>query len=153
MTATTLELKNQGKQHLYPRAYILLGSRVAQTVLYVLGEDTYHRGPWVTGVTQIDRHTLEISIQHRGGSNIKPASKISGWEVLVDGKSVPIVEAYRHDPKTIRISLKNPLIEKAIVRYLSGAMPDVSRPVLDNSAMSLPLEEYQSEINYTAFQK
>jgi hypothetical protein len=147
LAATTLDLKNRGKQHLSPSAYILLGYRVAQTVLYALGEETYHRGPRVTDVSQIDSHTLEICLQHRGGNNITPASKISGWDVVVDGKFVPIVDAYRHDPQTIRITLENPLTEKAIIRYLFGAMPDASRPVLDNSAMSLPLEEYQSEIN------
>ena len=147
LAATTLDLKNQGKQHLSPRAYILLGSRVAQTVLYVLGEDTYHRGPWVTDVKQIDSRTLQISIKHRGGTNFTPASKISGWEVFADGESVPIVKAYRHDPQTIRIVLESPLTEKAIIRYLYGAMPDASRAVIDNSALSAPLEEFQSEIN------
>jgi hypothetical protein len=39
------------------------------------------------------------------------------------------------------------LEDKAEIRYLYGAMPDVKRPVLDNSPMSLPLEEYQAEIN------
>jgi hypothetical protein len=42
--------------------------------------------------------------------------------------------------------LENRLTSKAKIRYLYGAMPDASKPVLDNSAMALPLEEFQSEI-------
>jgi len=60
---------------------------------------------------------------------------------------VPIQEVYRHDARTIRIVTAQPLSGPASIRYLYGAMPDVKRPVMDNSPLSLPLEEYQSEIN------
>jgi hypothetical protein len=48
---------------------------------------------------------------------------------------------------TIRIELAQPVTQKPVIRYLYGAMPDANRPVVDNSAMSLPLEEAQSEVN------
>jgi hypothetical protein len=147
LAATTLDLKNHGRQHLTPNAYITLGRRVAQSILHVLGEETYHRGPKVTHVNRIDNRTIEIRIQHNGGSDFTPASGITGWEVIAKGTSVPIAKVYRHDPQTIRIRLERPLDDKAEIRYLYGAMPDVKRPVLDNSPMSLPLEEYQAEIN------
>ena len=120
---------------------------MAQTVLYILGKETYHRGPGVKGIKQIDSSTIEIAIKHNGGSDFKPVAGITGWEVIADGTSVPIAEAYRHDSQTIRIRLERPLNAKAEIRYLYGAMPDVEHPVLDNSPMSLPLEEYQAEIN------
>ena len=147
LAATTLDLKNHGRQHLTPNAYITLGRRVAQSILHVLGEETYHRGPKVTHVNRIDNRTIEIRIQHNGGSDFTPASGITGWKVIAKGTSVPIAKVYRHDPQTIRIRLERPLDDKAEIRYLYGAMPDVKRPVLDNSPMSLPLEEYQAEIN------
>ena len=144
LAATTLDLENYGRQHLTPDAYITMGRRVAQTVLHILNEETYHRGPWVSSVERIDNHTLEIRINHRGGTDFTPASGITGWEVLMNGEPLPIAEVYRPDPQTIRIILENPLVDKAMIRYLYGAMPDASRPVLDNSALALPLEEYQS---------
>ena len=147
LAATTLDLKNHGRQHLTPMAYISMGKRVAQTVLYVLGEETYHRGPSVAGAMQIDSYTLEIAIQHNGGSDFRPANGITGWEVIANGVSIPIASVYRHEPQTIRIRLEHALAGKAQLRYLYGAMPDVKNPVLDNSPLSLPLEEYQSDIN------
>jgi hypothetical protein len=147
LAATTLDLKNHGRQHLTPKAYISMGNRVAQTVLYVLGKETYHRGPSVTNVKQIGNATLEITIKHNGGSDFTPATGITGWEVIANGASVPISKVYRHDPQTIRILLERPLDDKAQIRYLYGAMPDAKRPVLDNSPMSLPLEEFQADIN------
>ena len=147
LAATTLDLKNHGRQHLTPKAYITLGRRIAQSILHVLGEETYHRGPKVTDVNRIDSRTIEIRIQHNGGSDFTPASGITGWEVIAKGTPVPITKVYRHDPQTIRIRLERPLDDRAEIRYLYGAMPDVKRPVLDNSPMSLPLEEYQAEIN------
>jgi hypothetical protein len=147
LSATTLDLKNHGRQHLTAKAYIALGHRVAQSILHLLGQETYHRGPSVTHVAQIDSRTIEIRIQHNGGSDFTPASGITGWEVIARGAPVPVTDVYRHDPRTIRIRLARPLNDKAQIRYLYGAMPDVRHPVLDNSPMSLPLEEYQAEIN------
>jgi hypothetical protein len=147
LAATTLDLKNHGRQHLTPKAYISMGKRVAQTVLYVLGTETYHRGPGVRNIRQIDDNTLEISIKHNGGNDFKPATGITGWEVIANGTSVPIKKVYRHDPQTIRIRLEHPLDDKAQIRYLYGAMPDAKNPVIDNSPLSLPLEEFQADID------
>jgi hypothetical protein len=147
LAATTLDLKNHGRQHLTPEAYISMGNRVAQTVLYVLGKETYYRGPNVTSIKQIDNSTIEIAIKHNGGSDFKPAAGITGWEVIANGISIPIGKVYRYDPQTLRILLERPLNDKAQIRYLYGAMPDAKNPVLDNSPLSLPLEEFKSDIN------
>jgi hypothetical protein len=146
MAAMTLDLKNKGKQHLSPDAYITMGRRVAQTVLSILGEEKYFRGPEVVEVKRIDNRTIDARIKHRGGTDFTPDSGISGWEILANEIPIPIAEAYRHDPQTIRIILESPFTGKAMIRYLYGAMPDASKTVHDNSAMYLPLEEYQSEI-------
>jgi len=145
LAATTLDLKNQGKQHLSPEAYITMGRRVAHTVLYILGEEEYYRGPEVAGAMRIDDRTIDVRLNHRGGTDFTPDSGISGWEILANGTLVPIAEVYRHDPQTIKIMLKKPLTGMATIRYLYGAMPDASNPVLDNSPMRLPLDEYQAE--------
>ena len=146
VAATTLDLKNQGKQHLTPDAYVTMGRRVAQTVLFILGEEEYYRGPEVAEVMRLDDRAIDVRIKHRGGIDFTPDSGISGWEVLANESQIPIAEVYRNDPQTIRIFLKKPLTEKVTIRYLYGAMPDASSPVLDNSPMRLPLEEYQSQI-------
>ena len=148
LAATTLDLENHGKQHLAPKAYTSLGRRVAQTVFYILGEEEYHRGPEVAEVRPINIKTLDIKIRHRGGTDFTPLSEIAGWEVLAKESPLSIAEVFRHDPQTIRIVLDRPLTGKQEIRYLYGAMPDASNPVLDNSALSLPLEEYQSEVNW-----
>ena len=147
LAATTLDLKNHGRQHLTPKAYITLARRVSQSILHLLDKETYHRGPTVSDVNRINDQTIEVRIQHNAGSDFTPDSEITGWEVIARGVSVPITNVYRHDPQTIRIDLAHPLNDKAQIRYLYGAMPDVKRPVLDNSPMALPLEEYQAEIN------
>ena len=147
LAATTLDLENHGRQHLKPQAYISMGNRVAQAVLHIVGKEEYHRGPQVVHTRQIDDRTVEIKIQHNGGNDIKPASGISGWEIIANGEQIPIQEVYRHDAQTIRIVTQHPITEQASIRYLYGAMPDVNYPVLDNSPLSLPLEEYQSQIN------
>ena len=140
--ATTLDLENHGRQHLAPDAYTTLGLRVAQTVLYILGKEKYYRGPRVTAVNSVDSRTLDVTIQHRGGTDFTPVSRIAGWEVLAGETLLPVSKVYRRDAETIRIILKNALACDPKIRYLYGAMPDTTRPVLDNSALALPLEEY-----------
>ncbi len=147
LAATTLDLKNHGRQHLTPKAYIVMGQRVAQAVLHIVGKEAYHRGPRVVGARRIDDTTVEIKIQHNGGNDFMPLTGISGWEIITDGRPVAIKEVYRHDARTIRIVAGQTLSGQASIHYLYGAMPDVKYPVLDNSPLSLPLEEYQSEIN------
>jgi len=142
LAATTLDLENHGRQHLAPSAYTTLGLRVAQTVLYILGKESYYRGPWVTAANRIDSRTLDVTIRHRGGTDFIPISGIAGWQVLAGETPLPVSEVYRRDAETIRITLKNTFAGTVKVRYLYGAMPDTARPVLDNSNMSLPLEEY-----------
>jgi hypothetical protein len=146
LAATTLDLKNQGKQHLSPEAYITMGRRVAHTVLYILGEEEYYRGPTVAWAKRMNERTIDVRLNHRGGTDFTPDSGISGWELLANSALVPIAEVYRHDPQTIKIVLKKPVSGIATIRYLYGAMPDASNSVLDNSPMRLPLEEYQSAI-------
>jgi hypothetical protein len=147
LAATTLDLRNHGRQHLTPKAYIAMGQRVAQAVLYIAGKEPYHRGPQVVDSRRIDDYTVEIKIQHHGGNDFVPSSNISGWEIIANGRPVKIQKVYRHDASTIRIVTEHPFTGRASIRYLYGAMPDVKHPVLDNSPLSLPLEEYQSEIN------
>jgi hypothetical protein len=147
LAATTLDLKNQGRQHLSTKAYLKMGYRVAQTVLFILGEETYHRGPAIAEARQIDPRTIDVKIEHRGGTNINPASKLTGWEVLANDIPVPLTNVFRYDPQTIRIVLEQPLAIRPRIRYLYGAMPDATHPVVDNSPMSLPLEEGQSVVN------
>ena len=147
LAATTLDLKNQGRQHLADGAYLSMGYRVAQTVLFVVGEETYHRGPFIAGIRQIDSQTIDVNIEHRGGTDILPDSDLTGWEVLENGIPMPLTRVFRHDPQTIRIELERPVTKKALIRYLYGALPDTARPVFDNSAMALPLEEGQFEVN------
>ena len=147
LAATTLDLQNRGRQHLAAGAYLKMGYRVAQTVLFILGEETYYRGPVITGAKQIDSRTIDVRIEHHGGTDFTPRSEMTGWEVLANDTSVPLTKVFRHDPQTIRIVLERPLAQKIMIRYLYGAMPHATRPVVDNSAMPLPLEEGQSEVN------
>ena len=142
LAATTLDLENKGRQHLSAGAYTTLGRRVAQTVLYILKKEKYYRGPSIAAATRVDPRTIDMTIQHRGGTDFTPAFGITGWEVLMGETSLPVSKIYRYDAKTIRIVLKNALSEEVKVRYLYGAMPDAANPVRDNSTMVLPLEEY-----------
>ncbi len=147
LAATTLDLKNQGKQHLAPEAYTVMGHRVAQTILYVLGLEDYYRGPRVASIEVVGEQVLDAALAHEGGDDIRPAAGITGWEVVDDRGSAPIHKVERHDPRTIRIFLERPLALPAEVRYLYGARPDTRRPTMDNATLNLPLEAFRGTLD------
>ena len=146
LAATTLDLKNLGKQHLTPEAYTTMGNRVAQTVLYILGRETFYRGPRVAAVRPNGERVLEVSLRHQGGTDVLPATGITGWEVIDAAGAVPIQNVFRHDSRTIRIRLARVLQARAEVRYLYGAMPDVRRVLRDNASPGLPLEAFRGGV-------
>jgi SGNH hydrolase-like domain, acetyltransferase AlgX/Carbohydrate esterase, sialic acid-specific acetylesterase len=146
LAATTLDLKNLGRQHLAPAAYATLGLRAAQTVLFLLDEARYYRGPAVAGARKVNDARIDIRLLQRGGNDFGPPAGITGWQVLSGAASVPIADVVRMDPRTIRIRLAMPAPGPVRLRYLFGAMPDARRPVRDNSSLELPLEPYEQVI-------
>lgn len=146
LAATTMDLKNLGRQHLAPEAYTTLGLRCAQTVLYLLGEETYYRGPSVVGGFKTDPRTIEVRLLHRGGNDFQPVSDITGWQVMHEREKIPIEQISRVDSRTLHIRLTNPVSGPLKISYLYGAMPDTQHPIRDNSAMELPLEPYEQMI-------
>ncbi len=146
LSATSIDLENMGRQHLSPSAYTTLGLRVAQTVLYLLGEESYYRGPSVFGAILVDDTTIDVRISHRGGSDFTPQRAISGWQVIGDGSTQPIAGVTRKGNTEIRIIMERSLDGPVTIRYLYGAMPDTDRSAHDNSPMELPLEPVEIEI-------
>lgn len=146
MAATTLDLKNLGRQHLAPEAYTTLGLRVSQTILFLLGEETYYRGPSVLDVYRTDPHTIEVRLMHRGGNDFGPESNITGWQVMHESEKISIEKVSRVDARTLRINLTEAAPGPLKVSYLCGAMPDTRHPVRDNSPIKLPLEPFEQVI-------
>ncbi|MCP4745913.1 MAG: hypothetical protein GY874_07185 [Desulfobacteraceae bacterium] len=143
LAAHSLDLSNLGRQHLAPEAYIELGLRTAQAVLYLMNEANYYQGPKIAEACRVSDDKIDITLNHRGGTDFAPDTGISGFEILQEKKSLPIFSVQRHNCRTIRILLKEPAAGSLKVRYLYGAMPGTSRPVRDNSPLELPLEPFQ----------
>ncbi|MBL0714430.1 MAG: hypothetical protein JJV98_12090 [Desulfosarcina sp.] len=147
LAATTLDLKNRGKQHLAPQAYTTMGNRVAQTVLYVLGLEDFYRGPRVATVRQSGELALDVTLRHSGGTDITPETGITGWEIIDAAGAAPIQKVFRQAPRTIRILLGRALQGQAEVRYLYGARPDARRALRDNASPRLPLEAFRGGVS------
>ena len=144
LAAVTLDLQNQGHQHLTPEAYAKLGRRTAQTVLYLLGKADYYRGPSVTQAQKVTDRIIDLQLILRGGNDIEPAEGLTGFQVLGPDRSpVELSRIERMTPSSIRIHLAQATPEARRVTYLYGAMPDSQGAVHDNSALRLPLEPFE----------
>jgi hypothetical protein len=142
LAALSIDLENRGRQHLTPASYSTLGVRTAQTILYLLGKRSYHRGPVITAVTHVSAREIDVTLSHRGGTDFTPVTDITGFEVISGDKPLPIAGVHRIDGSTIRIALKADADLNFIVRYLYGAYPNTANPVRDNTDLRLPLEPY-----------
>ncbi|WP_170302167.1 sialate O-acetylesterase [Desulfosarcina widdelii] len=148
LAAISMDLENRGRQHLTAASYTTLGIRTAQTILYLLDKVPYHRGPFVRNVTRPSAQTIDIEIEHRGGTDFTPWTDITGFEVLVDGQQQAIDSVSRQNGHTIRIELEEQVPRTIRVRYLYGAHPDTDHPVRDNSDLRLPLEPFSINTRY-----
>lgn len=142
LAAVSMDLENRGRQHLAAASYTTLGIRTAQTILYLLDKVPYHRGPSVRSGTRSSARSIDIEIEHRGGTDFTPWTKITGFEVLVDGQPQPIASVSRKNGHTIRIELEDRVPGPVQVRYLYGAHPNTANPMHDNSDLRLPLEPF-----------
>lgn len=142
LAATSIDLKNHGRQHLVPEAYTTLGLRTAQTILFLAGKADYYRGPTVSTVTRASPTAIDITIRHRGGNDFTPATGITGFSVVSGDEVLPVSDARRRGPETIRLDMEHPLPPDFHVRYLYGAHPDTSGAVHDNTALHLPLDPF-----------
>lgn len=126
--------------HLTPAGYTIHGQRMAQTVLYILGNVSYYRGPQIASAALADTSTIDISITHSGGTTFNPTSGITGFEIFDDGVPVAISAAVRHSPTVIRLTLGAAVTGSVTARYMYGSNPVVTGVVVDDSSLVLPLE-------------
>jgi hypothetical protein len=123
-----------------------MGERMAQAVLYILGEKTYYRGPQVTGGTEHSLTQTDVTILHGGGTDFTPTTDIVGFEVA-ENDVWETATGERINATTIRLTHSSMRGVRKI-RYLYGRNPSPSanvniidsNVVYDNTALALPLE-------------
>ena len=123
--------------------------RLAQAVLHVLldsSEYTYHRGPQLSRYEIVDATTIDVHIEHSGGTDFTPTMGIVGFEVL-EAVAGDVVEAVRYDADTIRLTVSGDTSDVTGVRYLYGGNPGglnlmdyAAEYVHDDTPLQLPLE-------------
>jgi hypothetical protein len=143
-SAIDLPLDPSAPDHYTKAGHDLLGPRIANAIGYYFGKSQYYRGPTLTSATyeSAAHDVIEVHVQHRGGTDISPASGINGFQVLDDGSPVRLGATTRKNSNTISIALEEPIAGVARVRYLYGklAVNTLSGAVHDDTNLALPLE-------------
>jgi tetratricopeptide (TPR) repeat protein len=127
------------------------GQRHAQTVLFILGKETYYRGPSLLGYNRLNETHIDVFIVHRAGTDFTPGTGINGFTVIDEGTIVPVSSAIRKDCRTISLTLKHPVSTKLIISYAYGffPFPDHQGSIHDNTPIALPLEDGFANIQMT----
>jgi hypothetical protein len=131
----------------------VIGSRLANAILYYFGQSSYYRGPSIASASFSDgnRNQVMVLLNHHGGTDITPSTGITGFDVLDNGSTVTITSATRYAANAIQLTLSASISSShtATLRYLYGMTPVVSGLVKDNSPLALPLENTTSDLTFT----
>ena len=132
MGATAMEMPRIDAWHYDTPALTVIGSRLANAIKYYFGQSTYYRGPSINSASFSDgnRNQVIVTLNHRGGTDITPATGITGFKVFDNGSSVTIQSAVRYTANSVRLTLSSSISSGHTVtlRYLYGMTPNVSRP-------------------------
>ena len=153
MGATAMDLPRIDTWHYDTAALTVIGSRLANAIKYSFGRSTYYRGPSINSASFSDgsRNQVIVALDHRGGTDITPASGITGFEVFDNGSGVALQSAARAASDAVRLTLSRSISSGHTVtlRYLYGTTPTVSGLVKDDSPLALPLENTTGSVTVT----
>lgn len=150
MAATAMDQPRMDQVHYTVQGLNVIGERMAQAIKYYLGAASYYRGPFINSAFFSDgnRNQVIVTLNHRGGTDLTPASGITDFTVLDNGASVAIQSASRSAANAVQLTLSRSISSghTATLRYLYGQNPDVSGLVKDNSSLTLPLENTTTDL-------
>lgn len=129
--------------HYSNAAYITHGQRAAQAPLDILGEETYHQGPAISSWSRSGT-SVTVNLTHRGGTDFTPTTGITGFRFTDGGTPITINSAVRTNATTITLTLASTPSGAEQLDYAYGANPTISSVVVDNSALTLPLENVEA---------
>ena len=144
MGATAMDLPRIDTWHYSTPGLTVIGSRLATAIKYYFSRSDFYRGPSISSASFSDgnRDQVVVTLAHRGGADITPASGITGFEVFDNGSGVTIEAAARAAADAVRLTLSRsiPSGHTVTLRYLYGTQPNVSGLVKDDCPLALPLE-------------
>lgn len=126
--------------HLDAPGFTALGTRCAQALAYALGSVSYYRGPQISSVVLVDATHYDVLIAHGNGTDFTPTNGITGFRVLDGTTPIAVTAATHQTANRVRLTLASDPAAPPTIQYGYGTQPDVSAPLRDNSALSLPLE-------------
>ena len=150
LAATAIDVDVDDTDHYLKSAHDTLGVRVANAITHHYGAANYYRGPAISSAAYADggKSSIDVHLQHRGGTDFTPTTAINGFQVLDGAMPVTLGAVVRKDASTINISLPSPIAGIATVRYLYGKLPfnTLTGAVHDNTDLQLPLEPTAQDI-------
>ena len=131
--------------HYFQNSYDTIGALIGNCIAFYYGKSKFYRGPYIKSAKlSDDRKSIDVSISHRGGSDLTPDSGITGFDVLgSSGAVLNITSVVKINPTKLRINLSASATVPSgpmSIRYLYGKSPNITGAVHDNSSLQLPLE-------------
>lgn len=98
---------------------------------------TYLRGPKIVNMQKVSSGVVDVTVQHRGSTDLVPNSTITGYKAY-DASNLELADV----AATITASNKMRVTSSGTISrltYLEGNAPDVGTPVYGNSNPQLPM--------------
>lgn len=119
------------------------GYRTAMQRLTYVADGVYagaggRRGPRITAIAYSGAR-FRVSLEHRSGNDFTPAVGSSGFTAGDATGALTVTGVTRLNATAIEVTADREIGSGAWLKHLSGNMPDVTAPTLDNGAVPLPL--------------
>ena len=107
MGATAMDLPRMDTWHYTTPALTVIGSRLANAIKYYFGRSTYYRGPSIDSAffSDANRNRVIVTLSHHGGTDITPATGITGFAVFDNGSGVTVGSAARYSSDAVLLTL------------------------------------------------
>jgi len=127
------------------------GKRYAQTLAFLLGDETGPAAWFVTSAQSISGTQTDVTVAHGNGSTFTPTSGITGFEIADGGAYESPSAAVLQNSTTIRLTHSDLGVDAKSLRYLWGSdAHDTSDIVYDNSSEPYPLCQIPTDLTVAA---
>jgi hypothetical protein len=128
------------------------GKRFAKTVSELYAKTTGYPNWHIASAATVDATHTDVTFVHGLGTDFTPTSNPSGFELSGDngGSWAAATSSARQSATVLRLTHSSVATNNnRKLRYQYGLNPDVSAPVVDNSTLSLPLDNSAGVITPT----
>lgn len=131
------DLPTSDNLHLNASGHRTLGARLARAWNKACGVYSTYRGPYIASARKIAASSIDVTLTLDLGTDFTAGT--GAWRIMDGGSSVAVSTATRQSASVVRLGMATS-VSAPVIGYAYGSLPSPTGALVDNSALTLPLE-------------